>query len=346
MLGWMSSLVDAYLLHSDEMLSKVPKWARTQCQVVGDLFADAVATSITGLPHWPPLSGNQSAAMTAEESVPVVGLLPGSKDAKLAIGVPYFIAVAEHLHQRLEGHVRFVLPLAPTVSLDVLARHADPCLNPLIARFKWAAGNLVLNQSKEIQPDSMKQFEDRGAKESPQFLKDGPVGELLTKGQVHIEIWQQFPPYTVYQQCNLCLTTVGTNTAELGSLGIPMFIVLPTHALEMFKGATGGVVGLLAAVPGWIGDTVAHLVNLALLKTAGFISWPNRWAGEEVVPELIGNIEPVEVAAMAAEYLNAPSRLHSMHQRLISLRQKRPSFTGQLGAAHTIACTVEQMLRS
>jgi hypothetical protein len=39
-------------------------------------------------------------------------------------------------------------------------------------------------------------------------LKDGPVGELLTKGQVHIEIWQQFPPYTVYQQCNLCLTTV------------------------------------------------------------------------------------------------------------------------------------------
>ncbi len=71
--------MDAYLLHSEEMLSKVPKWARTQSQVVGDLFADAVATSITGSPHWPPLSGNQSAAMTAEESVPVVGLLPGSK---------------------------------------------------------------------------------------------------------------------------------------------------------------------------------------------------------------------------------------------------------------------------
>jgi hypothetical protein len=97
--------VDAYLLHSEEMLSKVPKWARTQSQVVGDLFADAVATSITGLPHWPPLSGNQSAAMTAEESVPVVGLLPGSKDAKLAIGVPYFIAVAEHLHQRIGWRV-------------------------------------------------------------------------------------------------------------------------------------------------------------------------------------------------------------------------------------------------
>jgi hypothetical protein len=26
---------------------------------------------------------------------------------------------------------------------------------------------------------------------------------------------------------------VGTNTAELGSLGIPMLVVLPTHALQV-----------------------------------------------------------------------------------------------------------------
>jgi hypothetical protein len=51
---------------------------------------------------------------------------------------------------RLEGHVQFVLPLAPTVSLDVLAQHAYLCLNPLIVCFKWAAANLILNQSKEI----------------------------------------------------------------------------------------------------------------------------------------------------------------------------------------------------
>jgi len=146
----MSSLVDDYLLHSGDMIVKVPKWACAWCQVVGDLFADAVATSIPGLPCWPLFSGNQSAAVTTEEPVPVVGLLPGSKDAKLAIGVPYFIAVAEHLHQWLEGHVQFVLPLAPTVSLDVLAQHAYLCLNPLIVCFKWAAANLILNQSKEI----------------------------------------------------------------------------------------------------------------------------------------------------------------------------------------------------
>jgi hypothetical protein len=109
---------------------------------------------------------------------------------------------------RLEGHLRFVLLLAPTVSLDVLAQHADLCLNPLIARFKWAAANLISNQSKEIQADSMKQFENRGPKEKPQLVKGGLVGQFLTQGQVNIEIWQEFPPYAVFQRCNLCLTTV------------------------------------------------------------------------------------------------------------------------------------------
>jgi hypothetical protein len=71
--------MDAYLLPSEDMIVKVPKWAHAQCQVVGDLFADAVATSIPGLPCWPLFSGNQSAAVTTEEPVPVVGLLPGSK---------------------------------------------------------------------------------------------------------------------------------------------------------------------------------------------------------------------------------------------------------------------------
>jgi hypothetical protein len=107
----------------------------------------------------------------------------------------------------LEGHVRFVLPLAPTVSLDMLAQHADPCLNPLIACFKWAAANLILNQSKEIQADSMKQFENRGPKEKPQLVKGGLVGQFLTQGQVNIEIWQEFPPYAVFQPHNLCLSS-------------------------------------------------------------------------------------------------------------------------------------------
>ena len=40
------------------------------------------------------------------------------------------------------------------------------------------------------------------------------LGELLTQGQVSIEIWQRFPPYSLYQGCTLCLTTVPPFTSD------------------------------------------------------------------------------------------------------------------------------------
>ncbi|CAM6045665.1 unnamed protein product [Sphagnum compactum] len=163
---------------------------------------------------------------------------------------------------------------------------------------------------------------NNGAQELTAAVNNSPVDiVILTNGPGKVAAWVKPVVAALWQHTNKHFSDirilVGTNTAELGSLGIPMLIVLPTHSnlpippslwpFKMFKGAKGGVVGLLAAIPGWIGATVAHSVNLAVLKTPGFISWPNRWAGKEVVPELIGKIEPVEVAAMAADYLKAPA---------------------------------------
>lgn len=73
-----------------------------------------------------------------------------------------------------------------------------------------------------------------------------------------------------------------------------------------------------------------------------------RWAGEEIVPELIGRIEPEEVAAKAAEYLKSPKLLQIMHDRLLSLqksRTTRPDYDIQ-GAAHEIAETAYRLLQS
>lgn len=88
-------LVDGYMLRSQEILVGVPQWARSRCQVVGDLFADAVASASCLSPQ-----------AQDKQPVPIAGLLPGSKDAKLAIGVPYFMAVANHLHQRIAWGAR------------------------------------------------------------------------------------------------------------------------------------------------------------------------------------------------------------------------------------------------
>ena len=69
---WNCRLVDAYSVRSEDTLLKLPHWARIRCQVVGDLFSDAVGSS--------PVAHSRSASTTLEEQVvPVVGLLPGSK---------------------------------------------------------------------------------------------------------------------------------------------------------------------------------------------------------------------------------------------------------------------------
>lgn len=65
--------MDGYMLRSQEILLGVPQWARSRCQVVGDLFVDAVGSSPSSV-SWVTQAQDRNA-------VPIVGLLPGSKVA-------------------------------------------------------------------------------------------------------------------------------------------------------------------------------------------------------------------------------------------------------------------------
>lgn len=214
-----------------------------------------------------------------------------------------------------------MLPLAPTVTVTELERYANEASNPLIPRFQWASGHFVENQSVNAESISKLQrgtSEEASTSSTSEQPKVEELGQLVTERGVSIEIRQQFPPYSLYQGCTICLTTT-------------------------FRGATGGLLGLLSAVPGQAGAAMAHFVNLFILNTAGFISWPNRWAGEKIVPELIGEIDPMEVAVLAAEYLQSPDRLQVMHNRLLDLQTVESDC--KVGAAQSIVLAVHQLLR-
>ena len=100
------------------------------------------------------------------------------------------------------------------------------------------------------------------------------IANLLLKNGSQIEIWQVLPPYKLFEECTLCLTTFGTNTTKLAYLGVPMLVV---HL--GFSGVLQEI--LLLKVPGIIGDMAAYLMNFVRLKTFGFVSWPSWWAKEE-----------------------------------------------------------------
>jgi lipid A disaccharide synthetase len=285
------SLIDRFGVMKSEMIANIPQKYAHKITVVGDLMVEARSQVA-------PTSQQKEEAVTTE----LIGLLPGSKPAKLAQGVPLCLAIAEHIHA-VRPQTRFVIPVAPTLDLATLARFANPEQNPVIQLVNGATAELI---SQEAQP----------------FLK--------TAQGLRIELWTTFPAYEVLSQCHLCLTTVGANTAELGSLAVPMLILLPTQQMDAMR-AWNGLPGLLANLPG-VGTPFAKVINwLARRLLAGkYFAWPNIWAQAEIVPELIGELQPAAVAEIVLDYLNHPEKLAAMRSRLQAVR-------GQAGAAQKLA---------
>lgn len=268
-----------------------PRFA-AKLTIVGDLMAEA----------------GQTVSTIDSSQTPLIGLLPGSKPMKLSLGVPLTLAIADYLSAR-RPDLRFVIPVAPTLTPAMLATYADPNQNPAIRQLGWGQADLV----------------ETGL--------DGPV--LRTATGVLIQLWTSFPAYDRLAQCQLCLTSIGANTAELGALAVPMMTLAPTQQLDLMR-AWDGLPGLLANLPG-VGSSFAKVINWLALRRIGLLAWPNIWAGEEIVPELVGHLTPEMVGDRVLEYLDHPEQLQQMRDRLRQVR-------GQPGAAAKIAQIVVEEL--
>ena len=265
-----------------------PKFAH-KSTVVGDLMLEAA-------------EGQNLSDVKTE----LIGILPGSKAAKLAQGVPLMLAIAEFVSAR-RPQTRFVIPVAPTVDLETLANFANPQFNLVIESFGGVSAILVADPPR-----------------------------LKTSGGLEVDLWMKSPAYEVLSQCRICLTTVGANTAELGALAIPMIVLLPTQQLDAMR-SWDGIPGLLANLP-IVGTSMAKLINWSILHLPRRLyAWPNIWAKSEVVPELVGNLQPVEVAAMVLDYLEHPEKLQRISEVLRSTR-------GESGAAQKLASLVKAEL--
>ncbi|HAZ44216.1 MAG TPA: lipid-A-disaccharide synthase [Cyanobacteria bacterium UBA11369] len=290
--------IDRFGVMKEEIALKAsPKYA-PKFTVVGDLMAEATSKELSQLP-------------ITDYPLPteLIGLLPGSKPAKLAQGVPFCLAIAQRLHS-VRPQSRFVIPVAPTLDLTTLASFADPNHNPLIQQFGWGCAELIIPSNSN----------------SP-FLKT-PTG-------LCVELFTQFPAYDLLSQCRLCLTTVGANTAELGSLAVPMIVLLPTQQLDAMR-SWDGLPGLLANLPG-VGSVFAKAINSLVLRQGRLFAWPNKWANSQIVPELVGNLQPQAVANLVIDYLDYPQKLEAMRSNLRHVR-------GNPGASQKLAQLVLEEL--
>jgi lipid-A-disaccharide synthase len=291
--------IDRFGIMKAQVAARVPKKYAHKFTVVGDLMVQAqeeVSTPYSLLPT--PHS-------------PLIGLLPGSKAAKLAQGVPLTLGIAEYVHAK-RPQTRFVIPVAPTLDLQTLASFADAQKNSIAETFGFGGASLIV----------------------PEDAMGKPL--LKTTTGLTVELWQENPAYHLLSQCCICLTTVGANTAELGALGVPMIVLLPTQQLDAMR-SWDGLPGLLANLPG-LGTPFAKVINwsfLRFVRRKGLLAWPNIWAQEEIVPELMGKLQPQEVGEMVLNFLAHPEKLDDIRAKLRNIR-------GESGAAQKIATLVKE----
>jgi lipid-A-disaccharide synthase len=193
------------------------------------------------------------------------------------------------------------------LDLQTLASFADPKINALVEKMGGVSGKLIVGQEPIIQ----------------------------TSGGLSIELVTEFPAKEIMSQFSVALTTVGANTAELGALAVPMLVLLPTQQLDAMR-SWDGLPGVLARLP-FVGTVFARIINGWMIKQKRLYAWPNIWAKSEIVPELVGELTPEEVAVRVLDWLDHPEKLAQIRDRLKQVR-------GKPGAAQAIAHLVQEQL--
>jgi lipid-A-disaccharide synthase len=95
---------------------------------------------------------------------------------------------------------------------------------------------------------------------------------------------------------DLALTQPGTNTLELLYLKIPTLVAVPYVFLEDIP--FGGLKRFTFRLP-WVKNRLLKTFS----ENKKMLSWPNIIMGKELIPELVGDYAPRQIAEKMANYL-------------------------------------------
>jgi len=273
----------------------IPKRHKNKCQVIGDLMADIKLNSEISLKN---------------KEKKYLALLPGSKKAKLSIGIPFFLELADHI-ARKNQNINFIIPIAPTTNKsEYLFFQSER--NP-IAKYYSSKIKTIKN------------------------IKDSCFDSVIeTSNNTKIYLIEKNPCYEILKECDLAITTVGANTAELAAISLPMLVLLPTQHLNMMN-AWDGIFGVIGKIS-FINRFLTFIVKSLYLKKKRFFAWPNIKAKKFIVPERIGNISPREIAKEVLFLIKNKNRLKSISDNLLKER-------GSKGAAEKLAYIIFNSLK-
>ena len=233
--------------------NRVPQKYRGKCKIIGDLMADITIDKEKSLN----LKGKK-----------FIALLPGSKKAKLSVGIPFFLEIADYINKK-NKNINLIIPVAPTTSpSEYLFFQSNK--NPIAKHYS--------SKIKKIN-----------------HIKNPLFNYVIeTSNNTKIYLINKHPCYEVLKKCELAITTVGANTAELAALTLPMIVILPTQHLNAMS-AWDGIFGIIGKIT-FINKLFTFIVKNWYLKKKKFFAWPNIKANRLIIPERIGKFTPSEIA--------------------------------------------------
>ena len=265
---------------NEEVRNKLPKKFKKKCQVIGDLMADI---------------NNNLSPINEISNGKWIAILPGSKKAKLSIGIPFFLEVADNISENGDD-VNLMIPIAPTTEIkDFLYFQSDK--NPITKYYS--------SKIKSIKKIENSIFD---------FV-------LETCKNTKIFILNQNSNHNILSQCKLALTTVGANTAELAAINLPMIVVLPTQHLNAMN-AWDGIFGIMGKI-NLLNRIITFLIKRYYLKNKKFLAWPNIKANKQIIPERVGIISPKEISDEVIYLLNKNTILLEQKINLLKIRGKK-----------------------
>lgn len=218
-------------------------------------------------------------APAADPGSPHVVLLPGSRDGFSVHLIPFFIALVDRLAAELP-QARFVWPVSRLLTEATIV---DGIAGRAAATLGGVAGERVGDR-------------------------------VITPSGAAIEMVPEEDRYAHMRAADVAVTIPGTNTLELGVVGVPSIVLLPLNRPEVIP--LEGAGHWLGLVPGVGRYLKRYAVRLWVEGLSAPVSLPNRFTGEDLMLELSGRLDAGAVADRTLTLWRDPADRERRRQRL------------------------------
>ncbi len=248
----------------------------------------------------------------------IITLFPGSRLAEVEYMLPFFIeGIILLLNKEIEdeNNYKILLSRSPFVKEEQLSNIFYDYL-----------------QSHELTGDYIKADKYDILKIYKNIIdKNGNPKEIVLEILVFTSL-----QYTLMQITDLALTIPGTNNLELAYFGTAMLVLLPLNKPESIP--LEGPLGLIGQIP-ILGTTLKRILVPKMAQRFKFVSLINIIADEELVPEIKGVLQPIDLFKEIDYFLKNKQKLKNMAQDL-------KKAAGSKGAVRELVKIVDKVLAS